>query len=124
VGDKMLLTMFTSVLLKVNLYTGINALPPKPKKISIKYAKELLKTEEYTLIDVRSPSEYNEDHIIEAHLIPCDELETRIKELNPNNKYIVICRSGNRSNKACDILTRHGFKYVYNIDGGMNKWYE
>jgi len=120
----MLITMLVAGLFKGNILTIGNVKIFKPKKIDVKYAKELIRTGEYTLIDVRSPSEYNEDHIIEAHLIPCDELETRIKELNPNNKYIVICRSGNRSTKACDILARHGFQFVYNIDGGMNKWYE
>lgn len=93
------------------------------KTIHVDIAKLLFANGDYTLIDVRSPEEYNEDHIMGAHLIPCDELETRINELNKNEKYIIICRSGNRSTKACDILMKYGFKNVLNIEGGMEKWY-
>ncbi|OEF97178.1 hypothetical protein BHF68_04975 [Desulfuribacillus alkaliarsenatis] len=91
--------------------------------VDIELAKELLESGEYTLIDVRSQSEYDDEHIIGAHLIPCEELETRINELNKDKNYMIICRSGNRSKKACMILAAYGFKNILNIDGGIKKWY-
>ena len=35
---------------------------------------------------------------------------------------IAYCRSGNRSNGAGSILTKHGFENVYNLGGGIVAW--
>ncbi|OEH85258.1 hypothetical protein BHU72_06455 [Desulfuribacillus stibiiarsenatis] len=85
-------------------------------------AKDLWKNQGYTLIDVRTPVEYQDDHIEGAILIPIDELKSRILELDKNKKYIVICRSGNRSSKACDIFIQQGFSEFYSVKGGLEAW--
>ena len=38
----------------------------------------------FTLLDVRQPSEYEQEHIPGAKLIPLPELKERLKELDPN----------------------------------------
>ena len=40
--------------------------------------------EEYNLVDVRQPGEYEEEHIPGTKLIPIGELEGRLGELDPN----------------------------------------
>ena len=40
--------------------------------------------QEYNLVDVRQPAEYERGHLPGARLIPLGELETRLKELDPN----------------------------------------
>jgi rhodanese-related sulfurtransferase len=79
------------------------------------------------LLDVRTPEEYNNDlgHVAGAMLIPVQELEKRMNELEPYKRktIIAICRSGNRSGKAADLLTRHGFTAM-NMAGGMIRWNE
>ena len=44
--------------------------------------------EDYNLVDVRQPSEYEEAHLPGARLIPLGELESRLKELDPNKPTI------------------------------------
>jgi len=44
--------------------------------------------QEYNLVDVRSPQEYEKEHLPGARLIPVGELETRWKELDPNKPTI------------------------------------
>jgi len=39
--------------------------------------------DEYNLVDVRQPGEYEQDHIPGATLIPMAELKDRLKEINP-----------------------------------------
>ena len=79
--------------------------------------------EDYIILDVRTRDEYNEGHLDKALLIPVDELEGRIDELDQNNPIIVYCRSGVRSNKAANILIKNGFTEVYDM-GGIMSWQE
>ena len=77
------------------------------------------------LLDVRTPAEYNSEsgHLQNALLIPLQELENRVDELNKfkNKDILVYCRTGHRSAKASELLLKHGYK-VYNMAGGINKW--
>ena len=45
--------------------------------------------EEYNLVDVRQPKEYEQGHLPGAQLIPVGELPNRLGELNPNKPTIV-----------------------------------
>jgi hydroxyacylglutathione hydrolase len=79
--------------------------------------------EDYIILDVRTQDEYNEGHLDKALLIPVDELEGRIDELDKNNPIITYCRSGARSNRAANILIENGFSKVYDM-GGILGWEE
>jgi len=78
------------------------------------------------ILDVRYQHEYDMGHLHDAILIPSDELETRIGELEgyKNHEIIVYCRSGYRSQIASEILSNHGFTKVYNMIGGILAWIE
>ena len=77
------------------------------------------------VLDVRTEEEYFGPlgHINGAILIPIDQLENRLSELEiyKNNTIYVVCRSGNRSNFGKDILNANNFKAI-NVDGGMLAW--
>ena len=45
--------------------------------------------DEYNLIDVRQPGEYERDHIPGANLIPMAELKNRMDEIDPNKPTLV-----------------------------------
>lgn len=76
-------------------------------------------------LDVRTPEEFTGPlgHLVGAILIPVQELETRIHELDEykEQEIIVYCRSGNRSRIASEILLQHEFKAT-NLLGGMRAW--
>ena len=75
------------------------------------------------LLDVRTPSEFASGHIANSLLIPVQELEQRIAELEPyrDKTIIAYCRSGNRSGVAAGILGNHGYAAV-NMEGGIIQW--
>jgi len=75
----------------------------------------------YTLLDVRYEEEFEESHIPGCTLLPLNELRNRVDELNPEQKYLVYCRSGKRSAVATLLLTQRGFKAVSMI-GGIRDW--
>jgi rhodanese-related sulfurtransferase len=74
------------------------------------------------LLDVRQPDEYASGHIEGAKSLPLSEIESRLAELDKDQVYVVICRSGNRSARAASLLRNGGFTKVLNMTGGMNSW--
>ncbi len=86
-----------------------------------KYIKDK-KPDEYLLLDVRQPSEYEQGHLPGAKLIPISQLSSRLKELDPEKQTITYCRSGGRSNSAAGLLIGAGFKDVLNMQGGISRY--
>ena len=75
------------------------------------------------LVDVRSPGEFQWDgHIAGARLLPLPALSSRIDELPKDQTIVCVCRSGNRSQVACEMLLRAGFQDVVNLSQGMIGW--
>lgn len=70
------------------------------------------------IIDVRSLSEYQEDHIKGAVHMPLERLlKSGYKDLpaDGSEPLYVHCRRGNRSSVATEFLKSAGYKNVYNI---------
>ncbi|ULO05655.1 rhodanese-like domain-containing protein [Paenibacillus sp. 19GGS1-52] len=86
-----------------------------------KIAAQLKKGETLIMLDVRELDEWAEGHIEGAKHIPLGLLLERQHELDPARETIVICRSGNRSGMACELLSEKGFNVV-NMTGGLNAW--
>ena len=71
------------------------------------------------VIDVRTPAEFGEVHVDCAHNIPLDRLDPRdIESRYAGGPVYVVCKSGNRSQKACEKLLAAGMKDVISIEGG------
>lgn len=77
------------------------------------------------IFDVREPAEYAFSHIPGATLVPMGQLEERIEDLRQysNQPIYVVCRTGHRSDVACQILSEHGFEHVKNVIPGMSEWH-
>jgi adenylyltransferase/sulfurtransferase len=78
--------------------------------------------EDFVLIDVREPHEYQICNIPAARLIPLGEVPQRLNEIDPAADIVVHCRSGMRSAKACAVLRQAGFQHVLNMKGGILAW--
>ena len=70
-----------------------------------------------TLLDTRTPAEYERGHIAGFANIPVDDLRERLQEIPHGRPVYVICQSGLRSYIACRILAQHGYE-CYNFSGG------
>jgi len=88
-------------------------------------AQALLQKPEVLLLDVRTEAEHRDRNIPGTDaLIPVQELESRLKELEPHKgkPILVYCRSGNRSLVAAELLKKHGFQDVTDLEGGILAW--
>ena len=78
-------------------------------------AKKLLE-EGAVLVDVRSPEEYAEGHLVGAINIPKDDLPQRLDEVGGPEKVVLLyCRSGMRSSSATSTLQDLGYSKAQNL---------
>ena len=108
------------VIIGIFLYSRSTSNIPK---VSSEESLELLYDENYKFLDVRTDSEFSNGHIPNSIHIPLDELQGRMKEIEPikDKNIIVCCRSGIRSSKATNILLENDFQ-VFNLSGGILSW--
>lgn len=79
---------------------------------------EIIKNNETTIIDVRTPEEFIGGNVVGSKNIPLNELPARVDELKSINGDIVLCcASGGRSGMATQMLQSNGFSNVYNGGG-------
>jgi len=72
-----------------------------------------------TIIDVREPVEWADGTLPGAERVSLGELPHRIASLDRSIPTLVVCRSGARSARAAEFLSRAGFRSVANLVGGM-----
>ena len=93
------------------------------KEISnIDMRRMLFGYEQVQIVDVREVDEYRDGHIEGSTLIPLGVLPHRVDELQRDVPVVVVCRSGNRSAQACELLTQRGFQAV-SLRGGLSSWH-
>jgi rhodanese-related sulfurtransferase len=75
------------------------------------------------LLDVREPDEWDAGHVPGAVHLPLTALlaGTPLPPGVRGRRLVVICRSGNRSRRAAELLTRSGVEAV-DVIGGMRDW--
>ena len=74
------------------------------------------------ILDVRQPQEYDICRLPNSKLIPLNELDTRVVELERKWEIVVHCRLGERSAQATKFLREAGFRKVRNLVGGILAW--
>lgn len=95
------------------------------KSITAKELKEKLKNkEDFQLIDVREPYEY-EDGAISNTNIPMDQVMSSIERISKEKQVIFYCQSGNRASAIIYMLEReYKLNNLYNLAGGYAAYME
>ena len=88
------------------------------KEISFDEFYQLYQNEQLSLVDVREVEEFEMLHLEGAQNLPLSQLANTYDQLDKDQLYYVICKSGMRSARACQFLEEHGYK-VINVQGGM-----
>jgi rhodanese-related sulfurtransferase len=76
------------------------------------------------IIDVRTPEEYATSHINRSVNInwKYENFTQLISVYNRDNPIIVYCGIGARSHNASLLMKDLGFKYIYDLKGGLTAW--
>lgn len=106
----------------------LSADEPINKVLSVaEFQEKLASTEQFQLIDIRTPEELAENGSIEG-AINIDfynpNFKAEIMNLNQDEALMLFCRSGGRSAQAAAMLKELGFKEVYDLQGGYTAWLE
>ena len=96
---------------------GSNQLTPQE-------AIQKMNHEDAVVIDVREPNEVASGKIRDAIHIPLGSLKDKTSELEKykGKPMIMVCRSGNRSSHALNVLRKSGFENLFNLKGGIMAW--
>jgi rhodanese-related sulfurtransferase len=78
--------------------------------------------EKIHLIDVREDEEVAQGIIPGAIHLPLGQVPQRLNEIPKEEEVIFICRSGYRSDQACQYIASLGYKGASNLIGGMLAW--
>jgi rhodanese-related sulfurtransferase len=90
------------------------------------FADKIKETPQYQIVDVRTPDEFNQEHLADAINIDwknTDSFEKQISTLDQSTPLFVYCRSGKRSAAAANKMRKEGFT-VYELRGGILEWKE
>ena len=92
--------------------------------VSTEEVETIMQSEDVQLIDVRTPEEYQEGHILNAQNIDYNSpnFEVDITKLDKTKPVLLYCKSGNRSGKSSQIFLEAGFKTIYDLEGGITEW--
>lgn len=79
---------------------------------------QLVESGQVQWIDVRTQQEYEEGHVPGIVLKPMAEVREWMAELDAEQPYVLVCRSGARSQQVALFLKANGFSHVANCEGG------
>jgi rhodanese-related sulfurtransferase len=123
-------------IIAILIYSFTNAQIKTPKQIVEKIKSEinLITVEDFesklnfdqdfVLLDIRTEKEYLAGHIKNAVWLPRGFIEFKIQKLidDPETEIILYCKRGSRSALTANTLLEMGYKNVFNLEGGFEKW--
>lgn len=78
--------------------------------------------EDFQLIDVREPHEYDICNL-RGELIPMGEIAEHLDKISKDKPVVIHCRSGARSGNVVQFLeANYGYANLYNLKGGILAW--
>lgn len=92
--------------------------------VSVEEFKQKMGEPDVVILDVRTPGETAAGMIEGAKEINVNDADfaQQIEALDKDKTYLVYCKMGGRSAKACGIMEEKGFEKLYNLKGGYTAW--
>lgn len=92
----------------------------------IPFFEKIKSTPEGIILDVRTPAEFEKGHLKGAINFDWNNetFSSKIARMDKDAPVFVYCLSGGRSSEAASHLRNDGFKWVYEMNGGIMKWKE
>ncbi len=82
------------------------------------------RSDDLVVLDVRTPEEFAAGHLDGAIMVDfyADDFADQLADLDPDGRYLLYCRSGNRSGQTRALMAELGFTDVADVDGGIVAW--
>ena len=118
----------TAVLVLLFVLASAVTLTAKMKNVDTKKANELIEERDgesdFVILDVRTPKEFTDEHIENAMNMDfyADAFPDELEALDRDKTYLIYCRTGGRSGSTFKMMKELGFRNVYNMKGGIERW--
>ena len=112
------------VVLGLILWTEARRITRGYKEITPAEAVTLINQEDALVLDVREANEHGQGSIINSKHVALSALQQKADNLSQNKDrpILVFCKTGNRSSRACKILTGKHYTRVFGLKGGITAW--
>ena len=92
--------------------------------VGSEFEKTVEENKDLLILDVRDVKDYDKGHIENAINIPVDDIESRMNELEKYKEkdILIYCSTGRKSARTADLLTKNGYKKVYNTVDGVKEY--
>ena len=107
------------ILLIVNIYSEKNR---KYQVVDTNGAVSLMDDDDLIILDVREEKERKVGFLSNDINVPMGQLKTKMDTLDKSMNILVYCKSGTRSDRIADILSKNDFQKVSSLKGGFNAW--
>ena len=107
------------ILLIVNIYSEKYR---KYQVVDTNGAVSLMDDDELVIIDVREEKERKAGFLSNDLNIPMGQVKAKMDSLDKSKNILVYCKSGTRSDRIADILSKNDFQKVSSLKGGFNAW--
>lgn len=81
-----------------------------------------LENDEVVLVDVRETTEYDQEHIPGAMLLPMSSFDPELFPSVPGKRVVLHCAVGKRSEAAGKMLLKEGYEGAIHMTGGIREW--
>ena len=107
------------ILLIVNIYSEKNR---KYQVVDTNGAVSLMDDDDLIILDVREEKERKIGFLSNDINIPMGQIKAKMDTLDKSKNILVYCKSGTRSDRIADILSKNDFQKVSSLKGGFNAW--
>lgn len=79
---------------------------------------------DFVILDLRTPKEFASGHIAGAVMLDyySPGFQKGLRQLDRSKRYLIYCRTGNRSGRTLRLIDQMGFKSVYHLKDGIVDW--
>jgi len=96
--------------------------PPEVKSIDIEEARRRVEAGELTLVDVRAQAARDALPCPLPHEVLDEDSHARLAALPTGTPLAFLCARGVSSRQAAEHFRGHGFRQLFNVEGGMEAW--
>ena len=79
---------------------------------------------DFAILDIRTPGEFQSGHLQSAILIDfySQTFADQLNRLDKGKKFLIYCRTGNRSTKSLELFKKLKYQKVYHMASGISAW--
>lgn len=102
----------------------IEPMDESSRRVNVEQFEQFIEAGDAVLLDVRTPEEFTSGHIHGATNLDIRSANfvEAIRGLDTNQAYLVYCRSGARSQRACSMMESAGITQIHELAPGILGW--